>query len=58
MTNACMQMGRLVALVLDARDQLAELVPRSTPEGQALATAMQEKLDTVRWVQTLCFTSF
>lgn len=36
-----------MSLVLDSRDQLAALVPASTPEGQALMAGIKEKLDTV-----------
>ena len=42
------QWNRLVALVVDARDQLAALIPRRSPAGQGLLADMMDKLDEVK----------
>ncbi|KAK9805063.1 hypothetical protein WJX73_010256 [Symbiochloris irregularis] len=39
------QWVRLVALVVDSRDQLADLIPKRSPAGQGLLADMMDKLD-------------
>lgn len=41
------QWDRLVALIVDARNQLADIIPKRTPEGQGLLADMLDKLDEV-----------
>ena len=41
------QWMRLVTLVVDSRNQLAELIPKRSPAGQGLLADMMDKLDEV-----------
>jgi hypothetical protein len=42
------QWERLVALLGDARDSLAQLIPPGSPEAARLLAGLADKLDTVR----------
>ena len=52
------QWNRLVALIIDTRTQLTDLIPKKTPAGQGLLADMTDKLDEVSGPESAALDAF